>query len=82
MKITKTVRKNIIFPEDLISRFNAINGDLGMDFSTFVRKSVEEKIKQQENLKLQKELAEGYTANADLDRATCEEFKFVDGENI
>lgn len=82
MKNAKSIRKNIIFPVTLISRFNAINGELGMDFSAFVRVAIEEKIKQLEKTKLDKELAEGYAANADLDRTTCEEFKFVDGENI
>jgi hypothetical protein len=27
-------------------------------------------------------LKEGYRANAELDRVTCKEFRFVDGENI
>jgi len=82
MQNSKKVRKNIIFPEKLISRFNAVNAELGMDFSTFVRTDLEEKIKHLEKLKLEKELAEGYAANANLDRATCDDFKFVDGENI
>ena len=82
MQNSKNVRKNIIFPEKLISRFNAVNAELGMDFSTFVRTALEEKIKHLEKLKLEKELAEGYAANANLDHATCDDFKFVDGENI
>lgn len=82
MKSAKTIRKNIIFLEDLILRFNAVNGELGTDFSTFVRESMEEKIKQLEKLKLQKELAEGYAANVGLDRTTCDDFRFVDGEDI
>jgi len=35
-----------------------------------------------EKLRLEKELEAGYLANADLDRATCKDFKFVDAENI
>ena len=82
MQKSRTIRKNIIFPEKLIARFNAVNGESGIDFSTFVRTALEEKIKHLEKLKLEKELAEGYAANANLDRATCDDFRFVDGENI
>lgn len=82
MQNSKTVRKNIIFPEKLISRFNAVNGESGMNFSTFVRIAMEEKIEHLEKLKLEKKLAEGYAANANLDRVTCNDFKFVNGENI
>ena len=58
MQNSKTVRKNIIFPEKLISRFNVVNGELGVNFSTFVRIAIEEKIEHLEKLKLEKELAE------------------------
>ena len=75
-------RKNIIFPIDLISRFETANKMLRIDFSNFVRDAIEEKLKRLEKERIEKELKEGYLANADLDRATCEEFKFVDGENI
>jgi hypothetical protein len=82
MKVNDTVRKNIIFPVDLISRFKKENRKLGVDFSNFVREAIDEKLKRIEKERLEKELEEGYLANADIDRATCEEFKFVDGENI
>ena len=82
MKENKTVRKNIIFPVDLIARFEKENKSSGLDFSSFVREAIAEKLKKIDKEKLEKELKEGYLANAELDRATCEEFKFVDGENI
>lgn len=82
MKEHKAVRKNIIFPIDLMSRFETENKKLGIDFSNFVRDAMDDKLKRIEKERLEKELEEGYLANADLDRATCEEFKFVDGENI
>jgi len=47
-----------------------------------VRDAIDEKLKRIEKERIEKELKEGYQANAKLDRATCEEFKFVDGENI
>jgi hypothetical protein len=82
MKTNNTIRKNIIFPIDLISRFETVNKILRIDFSNFVRDAIEEKLKRIEKERIEKELKEGYLANADLDRATCEEFKFVDSENI
>lgn len=82
MQANNTVRKNIIFPMDLISRFEKEKRKSGVDFSHFVRDAIDEKLKRIENERLEKELKEGYQANAELDRATCEEFKFVDGENI
>jgi len=82
MKVNNTIRKNIIFPTDLISRFENENRKLGVDFSNFVREAIDEKLKRIEKERLDKELEQGYLANADLDRATCEEFKFVDSENI
>jgi hypothetical protein len=82
MKVNNTIRKNIIFPIDLISRFEKENLKLRVDFSSFVRDAIDEKLKRIKKERLEKELEEGYLANAELDRATCEEFKFVDGENI
>jgi hypothetical protein len=82
MKVNNTIRKNIIFPVDLISRFEKEKKKSGIDFSHFVRDAIDEKLKRIEKERLEKELKEGYQANAELDRATCEEFKFVDGENI
>jgi len=82
MKVNNTIRKNIIFPVDLISRFEEEKRKSGVDFSNFVRDAVDEKLKQIEKERLEKELKEGYQANAELDRSTCEEFRFVDGENI
>jgi len=82
MKVNNSIRKNIIFPIELISRFEKENQKLGVDFSSFVRDAIDEKLKRIEKEKLANELKKGYLANADLDRATCEDFKFVDIENI
>ena len=82
MKVNGTIRKNIIFPIDIISRFEEENKKLNIDFSNFVRDAINEKLKRMEKLRLEKELEAGYRANADLDRATCEDFNFVDTENI
>jgi len=82
MKIDGTIRKNIIFPIDIISRFEEENKKLNIDFSSFVRDAINEKLKKMEKLRLEKELEAGYLANAELDRETCKDFKFIDTENI
>jgi hypothetical protein len=82
MKIDGTIRKNIIFPIDIISRFEEENKKLNIDFSSFVRDAINEKLKRMEKLRLEKELEAGYLANAELDRETCKDFKFIDAENI
>ena len=82
MKMNGTIRKNIIFPIDIISRFEEENKKLNIDFSSFVRDAINEKLKRMEKLRLEKELEAGYLANADLDRETCKDFKFIDAENI
>ena len=82
MKINGTIRKNIIFPIDIISRFEEENKKLNIDFSSFVRDAINEKLKRMEKLRLEKELEAGYLANADLDRETFKDFKFIDAENI
>ena len=82
MKIDGTIRKNIIFPIDIISRFEEENKKLNIDFSSFVRDAINEKLKKMEKLRLEKELEAGYLANAELDRETCKDFKFIDAENI
>ena len=82
MKVNGTIRKNIIFPIDIISRFEEENKKMNIDFSNFVRDAINEKLKRMEKLRLEKELEAGYLANADLDRETCKDFKFIDTENI
>ena len=82
MKIDGTIRKNIIFPIDIISRFEEENKKLNIDFSSFVRDAINEKLEKMEKLRLEKELEAGYLANAELDRETCKDFKFIDAENI
>lgn len=78
----KTVRKNINFPFELIAKISILSKELNTDFSKFVREATEERLERIEKEILEKELAEGYKANAKLDLETCEDFKHVDSENI
>jgi len=77
---SKTVRKNINFPVDLIKRISEVKEDT--DFSNFIRDAAREKVKKIERQKLEEHLKEGYKAKAELNKKICKDFKYVNGENI
>jgi metal-responsive CopG/Arc/MetJ family transcriptional regulator len=77
---TKTVRKNINFPVDLIKKIFEVKEDT--NFSKFIRNAAREKVKKIEMEKLKEHLKEGYKAKAELNKKICKDFKYVDGENI
>ncbi len=74
----KAIKKNIYFPPNIITKISEISNN----FSKFVRDATEERIERIEQEKLEMELAEGYRVKAKLNLKICEDFKFVDGENI
>jgi metal-responsive CopG/Arc/MetJ family transcriptional regulator len=82
MEGLKTKRKNINFPINLINKINSICDSLNTNFSEFVRKATEERLVKIEQERIERELIEGYKAKAKLNLEMCEDFKFVDGENI
>jgi len=77
---SKTVRKNINFPVDLIKKISEVKEDT--DFSNFIREAAKEKVKNIERQKLEENLKQGYKAKAELNKKICGDFKYVDGENI
>jgi metal-responsive CopG/Arc/MetJ family transcriptional regulator len=82
MAETKMVRKNINFPEEMLSKASDICRELKMSFSKFIRKAAAEFILNAEKARLENELREGYKLKAELNRRTAEDFKHIDGENI
>ncbi len=48
----------------------------------FIRSAVVHTLADLERRALERDLAEGYRANAALDRQICRDFSHVDGENI
>ena len=82
MKSSRTIRKNINFPESLSREIERYSKELNIDFSKFVRESAEERIAQLKRYKLEKELEEGYKEKAELNLKICEEFKHIDGEDL
>ncbi|MBU4350551.1 hypothetical protein KJ830_09185 [bacterium] len=76
------IRKNVCFPDYLLKETQEITNKLGTNFSSFVRKAMEEYIEKVKIEILKKELIEQCQNTAQLNLETCEDFKFVDGENI
>jgi hypothetical protein len=72
----------IEFPEDLLERTEAAASELSTDRSKFIRRAVEKFLAGLERHKLERELAEAYTANANLALRVSEEFSHVDGEDL
>ncbi len=72
----------IEFPEDLLKRTEEAASELSTDRSKLIRSAVEHFLNGQLKSDLERQLAEGYVANAKMDRQVAEEFAYVDAENI
>jgi len=70
------------FPEKLLDRAERVTKELSISRSDLVRQAVEQFIESSERAKLEKELAEGYEANAKLDRTIAAEFEAVDYDSF
>ena len=70
------------FPEDLLRRAEEAASELSTNRSELIRSAVEAYLKARAKAELEKELAEGYRANAGLDQQIAQEFAHLDAENI
>lgn len=70
------------FPEQLLERAERVTQELSISRSELVRQAVEQFIESSDRAKLEMELAEGYRANARLDRAIGAEFAAADYETF
>ena len=82
MNKTNMIRKNVFFPDHLLMETQKITNKLGTNFSSFVRKAMEEYIEKVKIELLKKELVEQCKNTAQLNIEACEDFKYSDGENI
>ncbi len=74
-------RKIIIdFPAALYAETEAATATLAINRSTLIRSAVEDFLHKLRRDKLEKELAEGYIANAAQARQTAEDFSHLDTE--
>jgi metal-responsive CopG/Arc/MetJ family transcriptional regulator len=78
MSSTAAKRVVVEFPEQLLDRAERATQELSISRSELVRQAVEQFIESSDRAKLEKELAEGYQANTQLDRSIAEEFAAVD----
>ena len=76
------IRKNVCFPNHLLSEAQKITDKLDTNFSSFVRKAMEEYIEKVKMQLLKEELIAQSKDTATLNKKICEDFKYADGENI
>jgi metal-responsive CopG/Arc/MetJ family transcriptional regulator len=70
------------FPADLLKRAERAASELATNRSRLIRLAVEQFLQSLQRRELERQLAEGYRANAAMDREICQEFAYVDAENI
>ena len=76
-------RKIIVeFPADLYEETQRAVEELSVKRSALIRDAVSEYLRRLARRKLARELADGYRANAALNRQISEEFIHVDGDNL
>jgi metal-responsive CopG/Arc/MetJ family transcriptional regulator len=75
-------RKRVVidFPHDLFRQTERAASELSVNRSNFIRAAVEQYIREMGRKRLEKELIEGYTANAELSRRINVEFSHADAE--
>jgi metal-responsive CopG/Arc/MetJ family transcriptional regulator len=80
MPAVATRRVAIEFPEPLLAKTEEAASELATNRSNFIRSAVKEYIESIQRRRLERELAEAYVANAELDREICSDFDHVDAE--
>lgn len=76
-------RKIIVdFPEPLFSRTEKATQELATSRSALIRLAVERFLEVLSNQRLERELVDGYQANAKLNQRIAQDFSHVDAENI
>ncbi|HEC93175.1 MAG TPA: hypothetical protein ENI51_09320 [Candidatus Atribacteria bacterium] len=73
---------NICFPTELKEEVKKISKEMNINFSYFVRMATQEYLNRINKEKLEKELIDQCKETAKLNLEICDEFKYVDGENI
>lgn len=76
------IRVNILLPDKLKEEVKKISKKQNTNFSYFVREATKEHLNRVKKEILEKELIEQCKETAKLNLEICEEFKYVDGENL
>ena len=80
MHTIKTVRKNVIFSEDLISEAKSLTKELDMDFSKLIRNALYAYIKLIKKERMYRELEAEALANQDFYRTIRKDFEEIELE--
>jgi len=80
MPSPKSRKITVDLPLPLYEATERAVSDLNTTISVFVRDSINRRLRSIERAKLERELKEGYLANAALGDRICKEFEFVDAE--
>jgi len=82
MKGAAMIRVNILLPDKLKEEVKKISKEQNTNFSYFVREATKEHLNRVKKEILKKELIEQCKETAKLNLEICDEFKYVDGENL
>jgi len=82
MKEATMIRVNILLPDKLKEEVKKISKKQNTNFSYFVREATKEHLNRVKKEILEKELIEQCKETAKLNLEICDEFKYVDGENL
>lgn len=79
-----TAAKRVVvdIPQSLLDQAEHATRNLSINRSELIRRAVEHFVRSLQQAQLERELAEGYQANAKLDRALGEEFAAVDYDHF
>lgn len=81
-KRVSLVKVNICWPNELREEVKKISKEQNTSFSYFVREATIECLNRIKKERLKKELIDQCKETAKLNLEICDEFKYIDGENI
>ncbi len=73
-------RKNFLLPVELEERINRVSRRLRKDFSQLTREALQQYVEKIEQENLERELAEGYSANAARIKAVNQDWESADAD--
>lgn len=76
------VKTNICLPIKLKEEVKEVSKELNVNFSHFVREATKEYLNKIKREILEKKLIEQCKDTAKLNLQVCDEFKYIDGENL
>ena len=82
VRANRKERVLIEFPSNLLKRADAVARSLEINRSGLIRNAVERLLDEIESREFERQLAAGYAANAEMNRALAREFSAIDREGL